>query len=263
VAALALAIAYGVAGKLSLLLAIPPGYATAIWPPAGIALAGLLIGGTRVWPGIWLGSFLVNICTALDAATLGALLTSIAIPTSIAMGAAVQALVGACLVRRLVGFPSELTQGKDIGAFLVLGGPVSCLISATVGILVLGLSGQIPWEMFAISWGTWWVGDTLGILIVTPLILSWLAEPQQIWHRRRLSVALPLVSALVLAVSVFAYTSAQERERLRLLFERQVTSLAQTLRDRLDDYLDALCRRESLRQHPRGESARLSHVCPA
>jgi PAS domain S-box-containing protein len=240
VAALALATAYGVAGKLSLLLAIPPGYATAIWPPAGIGLAGILIGGARVWPGIWLGSFLVNIWTALDAATPGALRTSVAIPTMIATGAVVQALVGAFLVRRVVGFPSPLTRGRDIGAFLVLGGPISCLISVTVGVTALVVSGQIPWAMFAISWGTWWVGDTLGVLIVTPLILSWLAEPRQIWHRRRLSVALPLVGALALAIGVFMYTRAQERERLTLLFEQQATTLTQTFRNRLNEYLDVL-----------------------
>lgn len=57
---LGLAVAYAMLGWLSLLLAIPPGYATAIWPPAGLALAGGLVGGPRVWPGIWLGSFLVN-----------------------------------------------------------------------------------------------------------------------------------------------------------------------------------------------------------
>jgi PAS domain S-box-containing protein len=244
-AALALAAAYGVAGKLSLFLAIPPGYATAIWPPAGIALAGVLLGGARGWPGIWLGSFLVNLGTALDAATPRALLTSVAIPATIATGVVVQALTGACLVRRVVGFPSALTRGRDIGALLVLGGPVSCLISATVGVTALVVSGQIPGAMVAISWGTWWVGDTLGVLIGTPLLLSWLAEPREVWRRRRLSVALPLVGALALAIGVFAYTRAQERERLTLLFERQATTLARSLQNRLDTYLDVLHALES------------------
>jgi len=55
-----IAIAYAVTGKLGLLLAIPPGYATAIWPPSGIALVALLVYGYRAWPGVLLGSFLVN-----------------------------------------------------------------------------------------------------------------------------------------------------------------------------------------------------------
>ena len=62
------AAAYCITGKLGLLLAIPPGYATAIWPPSGIALAATLMYGYSVWPGIVLGSILVNIGTALETA---------------------------------------------------------------------------------------------------------------------------------------------------------------------------------------------------
>ena len=245
VAALVLAAVYGVMGKLSLLLAIPPGYSTAIWPPAGIALAGVLVYGARVWPGILLGSVVVNGWTTFDAANGAAILTSVVIPTTIGLGAALQALVGAFLVRRAVGFPTALDHGREILLFLLLGGPVSCLVSASVGITTLMVSGQILWATFPLQWGTWWVGDTLGILIVTPLVLCWLAEPQPIWRRRRLSVALPLASALVLAVGVFAYTSAQERERLRLLFDRQATTLAHILQHSLDNYLDVLFAVES------------------
>jgi CHASE1-domain containing sensor protein len=238
--ALIVAAAYAVAGWLGLWLAIPPGYATAIWPASGIALAGVLMGGARVWPGIWLGSFVVNIGTALDTSNASALLASAAIPTSIGVGATLQALLGAALVRRYVGFPSALTRANEMGAFLLLGGPVSCLINATVVITTLAVSGQIPWALFAITWGTWWVGDTLGVVIVTTLVLSWLAEPRAIWRHRRLSVALPLMGALALAIIVFVYTSAQERVRLQLLFERQAETLAQTLQNSLDDYLDVL-----------------------
>jgi integral membrane sensor domain MASE1 len=185
-----------------------------------------------VWPGIWLGSFVVNGWTAFDAANGAAILTSIVIPTAIGVAAALQALVGAFLVRRGVGFPTALDRGREILIFLLLGGSVSCLVSASVGVTTLIVSGQILWATFPLQWGTWWVGDMLGVLSVTPLVLSWLAEPQPIWRRRRLSVALPL------AVGVFAYTSAQERERLRLLFGRQATTLAHILQHRLDNYLD-------------------------
>jgi integral membrane sensor domain MASE1 len=237
---LIMAAAYAVAAWLGLWLAIPPGYATAIWPASGLALAGILMGGTRVWPGIWLGSFVVNLGTGFDATHTAALLASVAIPTSLGLGATLQALVGASLVRRGVGFPSALTGASEIGAFLLLGGPVSCLVSATVGVTTLAVSGQIPWAMFGITWGTWWGGDTLGVLIAAPLVLSWLAEPRAIWRRRRISVALPLVGALALAFVVFGYTRAQEWERLHLLFERQAESLAHAIDTRLDDSLDVL-----------------------
>src|SRR5213080_2343727 len=83
---------YFVAGKLALLLAIPPGYATAVWPAAGIALAGVLVWGNGVWPGILLGSFYVNIGTSFDPT---AIWKSIAVAAGIGAGAAMQAVAGA------------------------------------------------------------------------------------------------------------------------------------------------------------------------
>jgi hypothetical protein len=160
-------------------------------------------------------------------------------------GATLQALLGACLVRRIMAFPTAPTETREILLFLLLGGPMSCLVSATVGVRTLAVSGIIPWALVVLSWQTWWVGDTLGVFIVTPPALSWFAELRQIWRRRRLSVALPLMAALVLAIVVFRYTRGRERQRLALLFERQAASLAQTFRTRLDDHLDVLSALES------------------
>jgi len=221
---LVFAAAYVIAARLSLLLAIPPGYAAPFWPAAGIALAGVLIAGTRMWPAIWLGSFLANVWTDFSAVTIGAVLTSIVIPTGIGFGAALQALAGAFLIRHLVGFPNALIWARDVITFLATGGPISCLISATVGVMTLSISGKIPWALTPLNWGVWWVGDTLGVIIVTPLLLCWFAEPRHTWRRRRLTVALPLASTLMFALAVFMSASAQERERQALRFERQATT---------------------------------------
>jgi len=67
-----------------------------------------------------------------------------------------------------------------------------------------------------------------------------LAEHRDIWRRRRLSVAVPLVSALMLAVVVFVYTSGQERERQQLTFEHQAENLAHTIEGHFDRYLEML-----------------------
>src|SRR5438105_1320238 len=103
---LALAAAYFVAGRLGLLLAIPPGYATAVWLPSGIAVAGLLLLGVRAWPGVLLGSFCVNAATSFPVGDAGTILRAAALPTAIGLGASMQAAVGAALVRRYVGFPT-------------------------------------------------------------------------------------------------------------------------------------------------------------
>ena len=117
-----LGLAYFVVGKLSLLLAIPPGYATAVWPAAGIALAGILLFGRGVWPGILIGSFFVNIWTSFDAALPAAIIGSLALPIGVAAGATLQALAGAYLIQRLVGFPNLLDRIQNIFKMMVLGG---------------------------------------------------------------------------------------------------------------------------------------------
>src|SRR6266850_2757524 len=90
-----LAAVYFSAAKTSLLLAIPPGYATAVWPPSGIALVAALMLGTRYWPGIWIGAAAVNL--TVEASFPAAAL--------IATGNTLEALAGAALIRRTIGVP--------------------------------------------------------------------------------------------------------------------------------------------------------------
>jgi integral membrane sensor domain MASE1 len=105
-----LGLAYFIVARLALLLTIPPGYATAVWPAAGIALAGIMLFGREVWLGILIGSFLVNIWTFFDATHPAAILKSLPLLVVIAAGATLQALAGAYLIQRLVGFPNLLDR---------------------------------------------------------------------------------------------------------------------------------------------------------
>src|SRR5262245_48328407 len=114
----AVAVAYFAAGRLGLRLAIPPGFATAVWPPSGIALAAVLLLGPRTWPGVWLGSFAVNLWVSFDASGVGALLGSVALAAGIATGSTLQALVGAFLVRRLIGCARPFDQAHSLFRFV-------------------------------------------------------------------------------------------------------------------------------------------------
>src|SRR5215469_3598261 len=110
-----LAVVYFVAGKLGLRLAFVHPSATAVWPPTGIALAALLILGYRVWPGILLGAFLVNLTTA------GSVATSV----GIAVGNTLEGLVGAYLVNRYAGGRRAFDRAHDVLKFVALGGALS------------------------------------------------------------------------------------------------------------------------------------------
>src|SRR5262245_55088232 len=164
-----------------------------VWPPAGIALAAVLLHGYRAWPAVWLGAFLANM-TAHEP-----VLTAFAI----AIGNTLEALTGAWLLRRVAESEPTLDRLKHVIGFVAFAALGSTTIAATVGTSSLLLSGIQPWSAFGFIWSTWWVGDAMGILIVTPAALTgaaWLRRPS--WNRR--AEALALIAVLV-ATTVIAF----------------------------------------------------------
>lgn len=235
-----IAAAYYLVGRVGLLLAIPPGYATAVWPASGVALAGALLFGYRIWPGILLGSFLINVWTSFDATNAASIVKSILLATSIGLGASLQAVVGALLIHRFVRFPSALAEAKDVIKFLVVGGPVSCLVNSTWGVTNLLLADVIEGVDYAFHWWTWWVGDTIGVITVTPLVLIWAAKPLGVSLRRQISISIPLCLTFALVIIIFVYASTWEQNRIELEFERRTDNLAQALKENFDNYIDVL-----------------------
>lgn len=185
--ALLLAAAYFATAKLALLAAIPPGYATAVWPPSGIALAALLLLGNRVLPGIWLGAALVNI--TVQSSPLAAAL--------IATGNMLEALLAAVLLRRHLGTQREFEHGEDVLAFVAVAA-LSATIAATVAALPLALVHSISWPELGWNWWTWWLGDAMGMILVAPLILGWCAREQTSWSPRKAAEGATLATSLLL-----------------------------------------------------------------
>jgi signal transduction histidine kinase len=209
------AAAYYAVGRLSLLLAIPPGYATAVWPAAGLALAGMLVFRGRVWPGVLIGHFFVNLFTSFDSSSTLSMLQSGSLALCIAVGGTLQATLGAALVRRFVGFPTRLDLEKEVTFFLFLAGPVSCLAGASVGIASLTFFGVLEPAAAPFNWFTWWVGDAIGVILVAPVAAIWAAGRDEVPLKRQLYVTIPLVLMLVLAIAFFIIASGLEEVALR------------------------------------------------
>ena len=189
-----LAVVYFAAAKASLLVAIPPGYATPIWPPSGIALAALLLRGPALWPGVWLGSFAANV-------TIGAAVPTAAIVAAvIATGSALQTYAVASLVERHLGVPRSFARVRDVLVFVgfVAGGAI---IAPTVALLPLAVIYPLDAADLAGNWWIWWQGDACGMLIFAPLILTWSA-PGIAWTRRRILEAAAFAVLLLLACHV-------------------------------------------------------------
>jgi diguanylate cyclase (GGDEF)-like protein len=233
-------VVYLIAGRLALKLAIPPGYATAVWPAAGLALAGTLLLGSSIWPGIFLGSFLVNVGTSFDATSFGAVLGSLLLPLCIAAGASLQAVIGARLVTRFTSDPTSLAPERDLLKLLALGGPASSLMNATIAVTSLVLTGRLGAREIPFSWWTWWIGDTIGVLIFTPLVLMWAPRASRMALSRRIWVTVPLCCTFVAAVTLFVKANAWERRRTDAEFTRRTDELAQRLGMSLDAHLTVL-----------------------
>src|SRR5437764_11455223 len=182
-----LAIAYFIAGKLGLMLAALHASASPVWPPAGIALAALLLLGYRAWPAIFVGAFLVNVTTA------GNFATSFAIAT----GNTLEALAGAWLVNRFAGGRNVFERPQGVFKF-ALAAAISTVISPVFGITSLALTGFADWANYGAIWLTWWLGDATGDLVFTPLVLLWSAASKRRWNKREAAEVGALLLLLVL-----------------------------------------------------------------
>ena len=156
-------VSYFLAGKLGqATTVIRSGNIGPVWPAFGVALAAVLLYGYRIWPGIFLGVFLVDFLSPVPAvAALGQ-----------ASGSTLAAIAGAFFLRRIAGFESSFSRLRDALGMIVLGAFGSALISATIGVSVLYATHVEGYSGLGAAWLIYWLGDATGGLLVTPLILT-------------------------------------------------------------------------------------------
>jgi signal transduction histidine kinase len=190
----ALAAAYYATAKIGQALRYT-GSVAAVWPPVGIGIGALYLFGLRWWPGIFLGELLVN----------GELLVgSGSLPVVSVVGQQAgnmaEIIVGALLLRRLLGPRAALDRTSEVAGMLVAVGTATA-VSATVGTLSMRAGGVIGTSGVGSFWRTWWLGDTAGALVVLPLVLAWAHAPRASRHRLlTIEGALMIVAVTSLAV---------------------------------------------------------------
>src|SRR5213082_1041631 len=188
-----LTIVYFIAGKLGLMLASLHASASPVWPPAGIALAALLVLGYRAWPAIFVGAFLVNVTTEGNVAT----------SLAVASGNTLEAMCGAWLVNRFAGGTTVFNRPQGVFKF-ALAAVVSTIISPAFGVTSLALAGFADWANYGAIWLTWWLGDTTSDLLIAPLIILWSIASKRRWNRREaIVVGILFLLLFVLSEAVF------------------------------------------------------------
>ncbi|MGH7833516.1 MAG: MASE1 domain-containing protein, partial [Candidatus Binatia bacterium] len=193
VSVLVLTALYFCAGKFGLSWAVLHPSASAVWPPSGIALAALLLYGYRLWPGVFLGAFLVNITTQAGLGT----------TIGITAGNTLEALLAVWLVCRFSGGAKAFERAKNIPKFILFA-MLSTALGATLGVTSLTFGGLASWAQYQPIWLTWWLGDLVGILIITPLLTLWMTQPfPPLKTRRTPEAAFLLVTLFIVAWIVF------------------------------------------------------------
>jgi signal transduction histidine kinase len=194
---LALAAAYYGAAKVGQTLRYTASV-SAIWPPAGLGIAALYLWGVRWWPGVLLGEIAVNAHLLLDdSIPFGSLLGQ-------QTGNMAEVIVGALLLRRLVGPNVALDRVEQLGSMLVALA-VAAAISATFGTISMVAGGVVDASHATSFWRTWWLGDSSGALVVLPLMLAWARHPVAAWRRVRTWEGAAVIACVtVVSIAVFS-----------------------------------------------------------
>ncbi|NDI87285.1 CHASE domain-containing protein [Undibacterium crateris] len=229
---------YFVAGRLGMLLAIPPGYSTALFPAAGIAFGLVLSFGERMLPAIFAGQVLFHLSLSfgqstglsIDSVSLALILAGIAV----FQAAAAQRLILHALKERLV-----LDSNRDIFYFFLCTVVVS-LISSAMGVTALRLMGRLSSAEADSSWLVWWVGDVLGVITTTPLVLVLFARPAALWRSRRFNVLVPLSLCLLVVLVAFLFIRERETQKQQLEFRLEAQRMSQNIQNRLNSNADVM-----------------------
>src|ERR1700737_5011143 len=192
---------YFVLAKIGLALALIHPSASTIWPPTGFALAAIVLWGYRAWPAIFLAAMIVNATTG-----------SIGTAMSIATGNSLEALVGAALINVWSNGRDTFSTSNTVVKFAAICVVLATPISATVGITSLAIAGFAEWANFANIWLTWWLGDMIGALVVTPVVVLCALSDPRAFRRSELTETAAVIF-LAVAVGFIAFNPLFKRSQ--------------------------------------------------
>jgi PAS domain S-box-containing protein len=229
-AMLGLALAYGVLSLLALSHGIDD--ALPLFPATGVAVGALLVRGPLLLPGVALGALAADV---LLAGGVGPLLAHGAgLSLGLAAIKTLHAGFAAWLLRRFGGPALQLDTAPAIGRFVVLGA-ASCALSATLASALLASRSMAELPELAPAWAGWWLADTLGVLIVTPMVLALLGEPRSFWRPRLASYAVPQLLLTALALAVVQQLAQRDDTRVRQQFAREAERVAAVVERGLEE----------------------------
>jgi diguanylate cyclase (GGDEF)-like protein/PAS domain S-box-containing protein len=232
-----LALAYYLAAKFSHPLTAPLSNVSAFWPAAGIALAFVLKFGPKLLIGVFIGSFIINI-ELYGLNILSSSRASILFFMTVAFSSTLFTYLGFKLIHKYCHYPDPLISEFRILKLLILGGPIAAILPMIISISTLIVTGIIPTEQAILSGFTWWLGDSVGIFIITPLILLFIDLPGKTDTNRKWAVTIPVIVALLITISLFQKSVDSENERLKMDQEYQASTLGIKLNREINTHIN-------------------------
>jgi signal transduction histidine kinase/integral membrane sensor domain MASE1 len=178
-----------------------------IWIPAGIALVGCYIWWWRFFPAVFIASFIFNFSVMPNVELTEILSIGVLKNTIIAFGALLQAIVGAALLRYWLGNPINEWNNLKTVYFIFIVGLSTNVISANIGVLSLSLfDPSYNIDSYWLNVTYWWLGDSLGVLLTVPFLLSFLTYRHLDVEQKKGSVIICCsVAVLFIAVTVMTW----------------------------------------------------------
>lgn len=221
-----IAFACYVTSYIALSKALPPGYSTPLWPAAGISIAAALLYGYAAAPGIWLGSWSLNIFHDEfwnNPAHLELILFQMS--CVVATCSTTQAYFARYLTKKFCGLPVQLDNLRYVLLFLFLILPISCLIASTLGSFTLIAFQKSPPEFVGITWLTWWIGDLVGAALFSIMTFCFLGEPRNLWRPRRLLLGIPTAIIILSLIFLYHKTAGWQSDRMKEHVQQQSIQL--------------------------------------
>ena len=237
---LTLALIYALLGIVAIQFSATSGYSSPFYPAAGLAFVAVLLSGARLLPGVVLGALATNIYVA---ATIDGNLSvqSITIGSFIAIGVMLQSLLAATLVKRILHNQwRDLENEQVILKFLTLAGPVASLLSASIGTGVLWTYGILTTHTLFFSWCSWWIGDTLGVMLFSPILLVILFRKIPLWKKRIKQVLLPSLTLIAITLIACVYVANNEKQQIQQKIAEHGVRINGQLAAQVANYLEII-----------------------
>ena len=234
---LAIAVVYFATARLSLLLSVAPSEASGVWPPAGIAAGAVIIYGRRAAAGVFLGAVATYLLSWLDTGSVTATIRSVDLVILLSVAVTLQCLVISELVNKYTNFGAEIISERSTLKFAFILAPLGCLIASTLTNYIFLLFDVIDISEFAFSFLVWWIGDTIGVVTMVPLMLATLGTRAN-KYSRQLPVAFAMLLVLSAVFVLFFLNQKREERHASQVFQSSVNAMQFELESSFEKSLD-------------------------